>query len=643
MYNVLGEICVLILSGIMLFNLCISFSAYDRVHRLFFLCALLVFTSTLTNIISINCIINFGKYPIPLCTFVTTLYFIQMGLIPYTFTLYGYNFASAHHHHKRNIYLILSFPLVVYTLFVLLNVKTGLLFYYDPVQGYVRGSFKNMTYVMSGIYSLSMVAIALFNRKYLAPRVFLVFVLYPVISVLIISIQFFVTFFVMTGTSSFALLMLIYLTVQSDLIEYEISTNLLTERYLVHVLSKGYNGKFAVISIHNFDAVQESLGVEATGALIFGLSKGLARIFNKGAYHLDTNRFAVLADDMDKIKHAIPVLNEIIEQVKSEHDSRCSVDMHVAALSMPENANSYHMAMDIVNRLLVEIGSKNSAAFVECTDTYVSQLEREKLIADILKRELRLDSEQFQIFFQPIYSVTSGKMIHAEVLSRLLNTEIGDISPAEFVHVAENYGLIESLGMVAFEKSCQFLSENSGSIDALTINFSVSQMKKPTIVDDVLAMIKKYSLPPSRIIIEITESIFIDDFALIRERMIELAKNGITFYLDDFGTGFSNFANIVELPFSVIKFDRQMLLAMEKSTEGSRLLISLIDAFKDNKLKILIEGVESPAQNELVKKSGADYVQGFLFSQPMYKKDFLNLGKGNKKLDKAAQFYASVS
>lgn len=187
------------------------------------------------------------------------------------------------------------------------------------------------------------------------------------------------------------------------------------------------------------------------------------------------------------------------------------------------------------------------------------------------------------------------------------------------------------------------MSENSGSIDALTINFSVSQMKKPTIVDDVLAMIKKYSLPPSRIIIEITESIFIDDFALIRERMIELAKNGITFYLDDFGTGFSNFANIVELPFSVIKFDRQMLLAMEKSTEGSRLLISLIDAFKDNKLKILIEGVESPAQNELVKKSGADYVQGFLFSQPMYKKDFLNLGKGNKKLDKAAQFYASVS
>ena len=643
MYNVLGEICVLILSGIMLFNLFMSFSAYDRVHRLFLFCAILVFSSTLTNIISINCITNFGKYPISLCTFVTTLYFIQMGLIPYSFTMYGYNFASAHQIHKRNIYSLLTFPLIVYILFVLINVKTGLLFRYDPVNGYVRGSFKNMTYVMSGIYSISMISIALFNKNYLAPRVFLVFVLYPVISVLIISIQFFVTFFVMTGTSSFALLMLIYLTVQSDLIEYDISTSLLTERYLAHVLSKGYKGKFAVISVHNFDAVQENLGVEATSDLLFHLSKGLARIFNKSAFHLNTNRFAVLADDMDSIKNAVPALNGIIDQIKSEHDSRCSVDMHIAALSMPENANSYHAAMDIVNRLLVEIDSKDSAAFVVCSDTYVNQLEREKYIADILKRELRLDSQQFQIFFQPIYSVSDGKMLYAEVLSRLFNTEIGDIPPAEFVRVAENYGLIENLGMISFEKACQFLSDNPDSIDALTINFSVNQMKKPTIVDDVLALIKKYSLSPSRIIIEMTESIFIDDFAIIRERMIEMAKNGITFYLDDFGTGFSNFANIVELPFSVIKFDRSMLLAMEKSTEGSQLLISLIDAFKDNKLKILIEGVESAAQNELVKKSGADYAQGFFFSQPLYKKDFLLLGKDDKKFAKDTEYYATVS
>ncbi|MBP5792634.1 MAG: hypothetical protein J6W46_03200, partial [Spirochaetaceae bacterium] len=128
MYNVLGELCVVILSGIMLFNLFMSFTVFDHIHRLFFLCALLVFLSALTNIISINCIRNFRTYPRPLCNFITTLYFIQMGLIPSSFTVYGYNFASVYHRHKRNIYSFLAFPLIVYTFFVLLNIKTGLLF-----------------------------------------------------------------------------------------------------------------------------------------------------------------------------------------------------------------------------------------------------------------------------------------------------------------------------------------------------------------------------------------------------------------------------------------------------------------------------------------------------------------------------------
>lgn len=627
MYNVLGEICVFILSGIMLLNLFMSFSIYDHIHRLFLFCTLSVFLSTLTNIVSINCITNFGKYPIGLCTAITTVYFLLLGLIPYVFTLYGYNFASVHHKHKIYIYAILTFPFIVYVLFVLVNIKTGLLFYYDPVAGYTRGDFKNITYGMSFIYAFSMIAIVIFNRKNLAPRVVFVFILYPIVTFLITAVQYFTTYFVMTGISSFAPLLLIYLTVQADLIEYDINTNLLTERFLVHTLEKDYRGFFAVISVDNYNNIQESLGVDNTNALIFNFSKKLAELFPKQAFHLSTNRFAVISNDVEKIKDGVPILHEVIDRIKLENESYCAVNLHIVALYLPENANSYHSAMDVVNRMLVRISDKDSDYFEVCTDTYVSQIEREKSVLKVLKRELRIDSDMFQIYLQPIYSVETGKLLYAEVLSRLLDTEIGDIPPYEFVHVAEKYGLIENLGMVAFEKVCQFLSEYSDSVQAVSINFSVHQMKSPTIVDDVLAMIKRYNLVPSSIIIEMTESIFIDDFAVIRERMIELAKNGFLFYLDDFGTGYSNFANIVELPFSTIKFDRSMLLAMEKTTEGLQLLNSLIDAFKDNHLNVLIEGVENAAQHELVKQSGADYVQGFLFSEPLSKKEFLRISK----------------
>ena len=196
-------------------------------------------------------------------------------------------------------------------------------------------------------------------------------------------------------------------------------------------------------------------------------------------------------------------------------------------------------------------------------------------------------------------------------------TELGDISPAEFIPIAETYGYIERLGQVTFEKICRFISENKSTVNAVSVNFSVHQMSNPSIVDTVLNTIKKYNIRPQNIIMEITESIFIESFEAIRLRMEQLAKEGIIFYLDDFGTGFSNFANVITLPFSTIKIDRSFVLMMEKSEKMTSLVNSLIKTFKDNGLKILVEGVETENQDSLVKKAGTDYIQGFLYERPL--------------------------
>ena len=206
-------------------------------------------------------------------------------------------------------------------------------------------------------------------------------------------------------------------------------------------------------------------------------------------------------------------------------------------------------------------------------------------------------------------------------------TELGDISPAEFIPIAETYGYIERLGQVTFEKICRFISENKSTVNAVSVNFSVHQMSNPSIVDTVLNTIKKYNIRPQNIIMEITESIFIESFEAIRLRMEQLAKEGIIFYLDDFGTGFSNFANVITLPFSTIKIDRSFVLMMEKSEKMSSLVNSLIKTFKDNGLKILVEGVETENQDSLVKKAGTDYIQGFLYERPLPASEVIEIFK----------------
>jgi EAL domain-containing protein (putative c-di-GMP-specific phosphodiesterase class I) len=207
----------------------------------------------------------------------------------------------------------------------------------------------------------------------------------------------------------------------------------------------------------------------------------------------------------------------------------------------------------------------------------------------------------------------------------LRDTERGHISPVDFVEVAESKGLIEQLGDVAFEKVCKFICDNKDVVNAVSINFSVNQIAAPNIVKKIMNTIERFNLAPSNIIIELTESVFIENFEPIFKNITELSQKGVKFYLDDFGTGYSNLANVIALPFSTVKMDRSLVLMMEESSRNVNLVSNLISTFKGANLQILVEGVETEVQNNLVKSAGADFIQGFLYSRPLPANECLEL------------------
>ena len=112
--------------------------------------------------------------------------------------------------------------------------------------------------------------------------------------------------------------------------------------------------------------------------------------------------------------------------------------------------------------------------------------------------------------------------------------------------------------------------------------------------------------------------------------MKKLSDLGIKFYLDDFGTGYSNLANVVMLPFSAIKIDRSLVLMTEEDKKGERFFSNILSTFKDSNLNILVEGVETSTQNQIVEQAGADYIQGFLYSRAIPEKDCVELFKNQK-------------
>ena len=521
---------------------------------------------------------------------------------------------------KKILNIVLGIFQAVYLIIVLMNVKYGWIFSFNAEEGYIRGPLKNLTYIFSGFYGIIIVTTVFIQRKRLARRIFWVFILYPFISLYFVAIQYFFPKILLTGVSSFTSILFAYMTIQSYTMEVNVKTGLMTEtRLRKRFTAKHKSGVLFVMTIDNINMIQSSLDGSELNQMFLHLGEIFMTHFPRNAYILSINRLAAIGKNVDEVKQKSKLIKEDIKILSSGINSiiPIPIESFSAAIEFSKEENEYDTLMDLVNNMLVRAKSAQLKSLQICDEAIFVDRERKRYIYRILRRELNLESEQFQVWFQPIYSINNKKFEYMEALSRLKNTELGDIPPQEFVQVAENRGLIEMLGFVAFEKVCKFISDNRDTVNAVSINFSVYQMMNPNVVQNVLSTIERFSLSPSNIIMEITESIFIDNYELVMKHMLELAQAGVKFYLDDFGTGYSNLTNVISLPFSTIKMDRSLVLAMEDGQKGISLFFDLVSTFKGVGFKILVEGVETNNQNYLVERAGVDYIQGFLYSRPL--------------------------
>ena len=633
-YYIIGELITCWGAFLICLNTMLNYALYDRQQRFFLYASAATFFSAMLNMISVYNISHYQEISLGICTLVTSLYFFLLLVCPFIMTSYVCDQAIQNEKIKSFFNILLGIIQTSFLLLVLINVKTGWIFSFDSESGYMRGPLKNITYLYSGIYGLTIVATVLIQRRKLARRIFWVFLAYPFISLYFVAIQYFFKNVLLTGVASFTSILFAYMTIQSYTMEINVKTGLMTEsRLRKRLTAKHKSGVLYVMTIDNINMIQSSLDVSELNKMFLHLGEIFMSNFPRNAFILSINRLAAIGKNIDEVKQKCKQISEEIKKMSSDINSiiPIPVESYSAAIEFSKNENDYDTLIDLINNMLSRAKSSQLKNLQVCDESIFVDRERKRYIYRILRRELNLESEQFQVWFQPIYSITNKRFEYMEALSRLKNTELGDIPPQEFVQVAENRGLIEMLGFVAFEKVCKFISDNRETVNAVSINFSVYQMMNPNVVSNVLSTIERFSLSPSNIIMEITESIFIDNYELVMKHMIELARAGVKFYLDDFGTGYSNLTNVISLPFSTIKMDRSLVLAMEEGQKGVSLFFDLVSTFKGVGFKILVEGVETNNQNYLVERAGVDYIQGFLYSRPLPPLECVELLKRTSK------------
>lgn len=235
--------------------------------------------------------------------------------------------------------------------------------------------------------------------------------------------------------------------------------------------------------------------------------------------------------------------------------------------------------------------------------------------------EAALDSHQFFMVYQPQVDFNTGKLKGVEALVRWQHPEKGIISPDKFIRVAELTGLIVPLGKWVMRTACMQAAQWNhhpvlGQME-VAVNVSALQLKSGTLVEDILHILAETGLPPQRLVVELTESAFVQDDGENARIMHRLKEAGIKLAIDDFGTGYSCLSYLRDIPGDYLKVDRSFVMELPGHNKAEAVIQAIVSLGKSLDYRIIAEGIETEAQANFLKGIGCDIAQGFLFSRPL--------------------------
>ncbi|SUX53512.1 putative bifunctional diguanylate cyclase/phosphodiesterase [Chromobacterium vaccinii] len=255
---------------------------------------------------------------------------------------------------------------------------------------------------------------------------------------------------------------------------------------------------------------------------------------------------------------------------------------------------------------------------------YTPQMSAEAEQRVVLERQLRqaLENDEITAHYQPQVDAATGKLVGAEALARWRHPTLGMVPPSRFIPIAEECGLIVSLGDQILEKSLRQLANwrrDGFELPSISVNLSTRQLERQDFPQHVARLLQRYQLQPGHLELEITESVIMETDNAVNI-LAELRALGIRLSIDDFGTGYSSLSYLRQLPVQVLKIDRSFILGIGK---GGEAIVHAILALSSNLgLETVAEGVEEPYQLEFLRAAGCHVIQGFLYSRPLHEEAF---------------------
>jgi diguanylate cyclase (GGDEF)-like protein/PAS domain S-box-containing protein len=391
--------------------------------------------------------------------------------------------------------------------------------------------------------------------------------------------------------------------------------------------SKGRKGALLLIDLDNFKLLNETSGHDVGDQLLSEVARRLTACVGDGlAARLGGDEFAVLIEDLGESareaaafaerigERILAVLNEPYALAGGVKHSSPSIGATVVgdrAASSDELLKQADIAM-----YAAKAAGRNGLRFFN-PETQAALAERGAMDAAL---RVAVRERQFELFYQPQVD-RRGARIGAEALLRWRRPDRGLVSPGEFIPVAEENGLILPIGHWALQVACARLKAWAGDPRArhlhLSVNVSARQFHQPDFVDQVREALRASRAPARRLVLELTESVVLDDVDGAVDKMNALRALGVGFAIDDFGVGYSSLSYLTRLPLDQLKIDRSFVRKLPESANDAAVARTIIALAGGLGLSVIAEGVETAAQHWFLESLGCPFYQGYLFGRPM--------------------------
>ena len=523
---------------------------------------------------------------------------------------------------KNYVKLILAAPFIITEVLTLFNPLFNIVFYYDQNMMFHRNWAEYLIYGAAGLYYILTVGELMFSWKAINTRRRAAMTYFFLIALAGVAIQF-IDINIKSELFAEALAMMgAMLAVESEDDRLDVDINV-------------YNRRAMQMDIHNFLTMHESVPLIYVKVINAHLIERMTHSANVDVpavcadyfktllpryqiYHPNPSTFVLFCNKFteEQLDELTRKISSRFKEIWTQGEASYILDAIPIRASVPTDIATIEDALYIADSIIPSGENK----------TDVKRLMHRAAVERAIRRCIR--EHRFEVYYQPTYYMEEYRLHGAEALVRMHDNTVGFVSPEEFIPMAEQIGVIEQIDDYVLSEVCAFLASGvpaQHGMDCINVNLSVIQCMRPGFFEHIVGIVDSYRLDHSLINFEITESVGAENYEKLAVVAHRLKMAGFSLSMDDYGTGYSNMEGIFSLNFDIIKIDKSLLWSAEKNERGYVILKNSVRMIHDLGCQVLTEGVETEVHIELLRKLGVDFLQGYYFSKPVPKDEFLKV------------------